>query len=67
MKLMSILTLVLLLVQLGSGFCLSAENPIPPSLFKYHMIQGLTVFGFAIVTMIWALTKASRAQRSRAM
>lgn len=66
MKLMSILTLILLLVQLGSGFCLSAENPIPPSLFKYHMIQGFAVFGVAIITMIWALVKVSRVQRSRA-
>ncbi|HEY3314908.1 MAG TPA: hypothetical protein VGL40_06470 [Bacillota bacterium] len=60
MKIMSILTLILLVVQTGSGLCLSAEQTIPPSMARYHMIQGLIALAVTAFTLIWAMLKVSR-------
>jgi len=59
-KIMSILTLILLVVEVGSGFCLSSVQPIDPSQARFHMVFGLITLAVTAFALSWAMLKVSR-------
>ncbi|HEY3313818.1 MAG TPA: hypothetical protein VGL40_00855 [Bacillota bacterium] len=65
MKIMSILSLILLLVEIGSGFaaafCTGSGQPINPSQVRlFHLVFGLITVAVTGFTLIWAMLKVSR-------
>lgn len=62
MKLMGVLSLILLLIEIGSGFCMAYGGNVDPS---RHMLLGLFAVAFTAFTLIWAMVKVSRKDSRR--